>query len=59
MEVYKSIVSLIIILLLVIHILDKYKRARITGEKFSSLLGGNFSLATIIILLLIFFSFDA
>lgn len=51
----KNIISLIIVLLLVIHILDKYKRSRITGEKFSSLLGGNFSLATIIILLLIIF----
>ena len=52
----KSIVASIIILLVIIHLLDLYKRSRKTGEKYSSLLGGKFTLVAIILLLLTYFS---
>ena len=52
----KSIVASIIILLVIIHLLDLYKRSRKTGEKYSSLLGGKFTLVAIILLLLDVFS---
>ena len=51
----KSIVTSIIIFLVIIHLLDLYKRSRKTGEKYSSLLGGKFTLVAIILLLLTYF----
>ncbi len=49
---FKSIVTLSIVLILVIHIIGKYKQAKTTGEKFSSLIGGKFTFVALILLLL-------
>lgn len=51
-EMLKSIVTLSIILILIIHIIGKYKQAKTTGEKFSSLIGGKFTFVVLILLLL-------
>ena len=42
----KSIVTSIIIFLVIIHLLDLYKRSRKTGEKYSSLFGGKIHLSS-------------
>lgn len=42
----------IVILLLVVHILNKYREAKRTGEKLSVCMGGSFCFMAIILLLL-------
>ena len=51
----KNIISSVIIFLVIIHLLDLYKKSRKTGEKYSSLLGGKFTLVAIVLLLLTYF----
>lgn len=52
MEMLKSMISLSIVLILIIHIVGKYRQAKTTGEKFSSLIGGKFTFVALILLLL-------
>jgi hypothetical protein len=53
--VNKNVISSVIIFLVIIHLLDLYKKSRKTGEKYSSLLGGKFTLVAIVLLLLTYF----